>query len=224
MTKVIIIGGKGTAVIVAEQIYDAIHRFNADIEFLGFAFDDETMGDTINGFPLLCKTYDAYKKYGKYNDVKFIYQLYRPDLMKVRSDLLYSWNIPDEKMFTFIHPLATVLKSVEYGPGNVFLANVVANSNVKIGKNNTFNVGDLIGHDTVMGDNNFCAAHTTIGSNLKIGNGNFFGMNSSLRNFLQIGNYNIIGMCSNVQKNIENEDVVYGNPARSKGKLNNIIR
>ena len=49
-------------------------------------------------------------------------------------------------------------------------------------------------------------------------------MNSSLRNFLQIGDYNIIGMCSNVQKNIENEDVVYGNPARSKGKLNNIIR
>jgi len=224
MTKVIIIGGKGTAVIVAEQIYDAIHKYNEKIELLGFAFDDETMGDSINGFPLLCKTYDAYKKYGKYDDVKFIYQLYRPDLMKIRSDLLYSWEIPDEKMFTFIHPSATILKSVEYGPGNVFLANVVANSNVKIGKNNTFNVGGLIGHDTTMGDNNFCAAQICIGSNIKIGNGNFLGLNSSMKNFLQIGNYNIIGMNSNIQKNIGSEDVVYGNPGVSKGKLNNIIR
>lgn len=224
MDKVIIIGGKGTAVIIAEQIYDAINKYNQNIDFLGFAFDDETMGDSINGFPLLCKTYDAYKKYGHLNDVKFIYSLYRPDLMKIRSELLYSFNIPDNKMFTFIHPTATILKSVQYGPGNVFLANVVANTNVKIGKNNTFNVGGLIGHDTTMGDNNFCAAQICLGSNITIGNGNFFGMNSAMKNFLQIGNYNIVGMSSNVQKNIGDEDVVYGNPAVSKGKLNNIIR
>lgn len=75
-----------------------------------------------------------------------------------------------------------------------------------------------------MGDNNFCAAQICIGSNLSIGNGNFIGMNSALKNFLKIGDYNIIGMSSNVQKNILDEDVVYGNPAISKGKLNNIIR
>ena len=191
---------------------------------MGFAFDDETMGDSINDFPLLCKTYNAYKEYGKYNDVKFIYSLYRPDLMKIRVDLLESFNIPDKKMFTFIHPTATILKSVKYGPGNVFLANVVANTNVVIGKNNTFNVGGLIGHDTSIGNNNFFAAQICIGSNIQFGNGNFLGLNSSLRNFLQIGNYNIIGMQSNVTKNIENEDVLFGNPAVSKGKLNNPAR
>jgi len=224
MTKIIIIGGKGTAVIIAEQIYDAIHKYNQKIEFLGFAFDDETMGDSISGFPLLCKTYNAYKEYGKYNDVKFIYSLYRPDLMKVRVDLLHSFGIPVDRMYTFIHPTATILRSVKFGYGNVFLANVVANSNVVIGNNNTFNVGGLIGHDTVLGDNNFCAAQICLGSNMKIGNGNFIGLNSSLRNFLQIGDYNIVGMHSNVTKDIENEDVLFGNPAKSKGKLNNIIR
>lgn len=224
MDKVIIIGGKGTAVIIAEQIYDAVHKYNAEIEFLGFAFDDETMGDSINGFPLLCKTYNAYREYGKFSDVKFIYSLYRPDLMKIRVELFQSFKIPDDRMYTFIHPSATILRSVRYGPGNVFLANVVANSNVVIGKNNTFNVGALIGHDTVIGDYNFSAAQVCIGSNINIAEGNFIGLNSSLRNFIQIGNYNIIGMQSNVTKNIGNEDVLFGNPAVSRGGLNKIIR
>ena len=37
--KVVVIGGKGTAVVIAEQIYDANVRFGVEIEVLGFAFD-----------------------------------------------------------------------------------------------------------------------------------------------------------------------------------------
>ena len=39
MKKVIIIGGKGTAVVIAEQIKNAILKFNVKLEVLGFAFD-----------------------------------------------------------------------------------------------------------------------------------------------------------------------------------------
>ena len=46
--KVVIIGGKGTAVVIAEQIYDAHARFGMDIEVLGFAFDDPDYKDGIN--------------------------------------------------------------------------------------------------------------------------------------------------------------------------------
>ena len=35
--KVVIIGGKGTAVVIAEQIYDAQIRFGKEIEVIGFA-------------------------------------------------------------------------------------------------------------------------------------------------------------------------------------------
>lgn len=52
--KVIILGGKGNAVVIAEQIYDAQHRFNMDIEVMGFAFDDPQYKDGINGWPVLC--------------------------------------------------------------------------------------------------------------------------------------------------------------------------
>ena len=110
MDKIIVLGGKGSAVVIAEQIYDAQCK-GENIELLGFAFDDPTFGKEINGFPLLCHTYEAYEKYERYSDVKFIYQLYRPDLMEVRIKLRESFGIPIERYATFVHPMATVTQS-----------------------------------------------------------------------------------------------------------------
>lgn len=213
MDKIIMIGGKGSAVVVAEQIYDTQVKANS-VEFLGFAFDDEAFGTEINGFPVLCKTYEAYKKYEKYDDVKFLYQLYRPDVMDERIALLHSYGIPKERFATYIHHSAYVARSASIGYGSIISANVVINSNAKVGNYTTIHSNSLVGHDTQVGDNNFFAAHTVIGSNSKIGNGNFIGLNSSINNYIGIGDKNFIGMASNVVKGLGNYKKVYGNPAK----------
>ena len=212
-TKIIIIGGKGTAVVVAEQIIDAIERFGYNAEILGFAFDDPTM-DQVMEFPILCHSYEAKEKYSQYDDVKFLYLLYRSDLIKVRSELRDSFNIPKEKYLNFIHPTAYVARSVKMGYGNIILSNCVFNSNAQLGSFNTFNVACLVGHDTKIGDSNFCAAHTCIGSNLNISDMNFFGINCCVKNKVVMGNCNIIGQCANVVKDVANDMVLIGNPAK----------
>jgi len=214
MKKVIIIGGKGTAVVIAEQIQNAIEKFNEPFELLGFAFDDESFGGEINNLPILDKTYNVYKRFEKYNDVHFIFSLYRVDLIRERIALRESYKIPHKRYINFIHPLATVAKSVSMGYGNVVLANVVLNPNVKIGDFNTYNSNSLIGHDTTMGDSNFVAGHAVIGSNLKIGDENFFGLNCSVRNYVEMGNNNIVGMAGNVVKDVASNKTLIGNPAQ----------
>lgn len=219
MDKIIIIGGKGSAVTVAEQIYDTQLK-KGNIEFLGFAFDDESFGMEINGFPVLCKTYDAYKKYETYEDVKFLFQLYRPDLMRERIALRESYGIPMKRWANFIHHSAYIANSAQMGYGNIFMANVVVNSNAILGHHNTFHSNVLVGHDTKIGSSNFVAAHCAIGSNNEIENGNFLGLNVSVNNYIQIGNYNFIGMASNVVKILTDDMHVYGNPAKSfEGKV-----
>lgn len=213
MDKIIVIGGKGSAVVVAEQIYDTQVKTN-NVEFLGFAFDDESFGTEINGFPILCKTYEAYKMYEKYDDVKFIYQLYRPDIMKERVELLHSYGIPKERFATFIHHSAMIARSAKIGFGSVVLANVVINANAYVGDYTTIQSNSLIGHDTKVGDYNFFAAHTVVGSNSKIGDANFFGLNTSVNNYISIGDYNFVGMASNVIKGLQSGEKVYGNPAK----------
>lgn len=212
-SKVIIIGGKGTALVVAEQIYDAQQKHNSQIEFLGFAFDDESCGNEINGFPILSNTTTVYEKYKKSSDVKFIFQMYRPDLLNERIALLHSYQIPEERFLTFFHPSCMVSRSSKIGIGTVIMANTVVNPNAVIGKFCTIQSNVTIGHDSKMGDFNFIATQSTIG-NLVMGSRNFVGINSSTNNFITIGDDCFIGMASNVVKSIPSNTQVYGNPAK----------
>ena len=222
--KIVIIGGRGTAIVVADQIYDANHRFGMDIEVLGLALDDHSGGDDVSGYPILCDIKDAYTKFEKYEDVKFIYQLYRPDLMRERTQLLYNLNFPADKFCNFIHPSVMFARTAKIGYGNVILANAVVNCNAVIGNFNTVNSGTLLGHDIIIGNNNYFAGQVCVGSGLSIGNENFIGLNSSIRNGIKIGNNNIAGMASNITKDVTDNNVLYGNPAVIKPQLNHIIR
>jgi len=213
MEKVIIIGGKGTAVVVAEQIYDAQIKHNSNIEFLGFAFDDESFGTEINGFPVLAKTDEVYEKYKDQNDVKFIFQLYRPDLLKERIKLKNSLGIPNERYCTFIHPSVMISRSATIGTGTVIMANTVVNPNAVIGEFCTIQSNITIGHDSKMGDYNFIATQSTVG-NIVMGSRNFMGINSSTNNFITIGDDCFIAMGSNVIKAVDSESKVMGNPAK----------
>ena len=147
----------------------------------------------------MCDIKDLYSKYGQYDDVKFIYSLYRPDVMRERTQILYDLNIPKEKFTNFIHPSVMLSKSAKLGIGNVLLANVVVNCN-------------------------YFAGQVCVGSGLTIGNENFIGLNTSIRNGITIGNNNIVGMSSNITKDVSDCNVLYGNPAIIKPQLNHIIR
>ena len=210
-TKVIVIGGKGSALVVGEQIYDAQMK-GLEVEFMGYAFDDPKFGNQINGFPILAKT-KSFKKFKDDSSVKFIFQLYRPDLLKERIKLKNSYGIPDNKFYTFIHPNCIVSKSAEIGVGSVVLANSVVNPNAKIGNFCTIQSNVTIGHDSKMGDYNFIATQSTIG-NIVMGSRNFMGINSCTNNFIKIGDDCFIAMGSNVIKNVDSGTKVMGNPAK----------
>lgn len=211
--KFIVIGGKGSAVVIAEQIYDTQVKAGG-VEFLGFAFDDKAFYPEINGFPVLGNSYNIYEKYESYSDVGFIFAMYRPDLIRERTALRDSYGIPLQRWAIFIHHSAYVARSASLGSGCVVLANTVINPNVRAGNFNTFQSNVLIGHDTQIGHSNFFTGHCAVGSNNTIGDGCFFGLNTSMNNYIHIGNYVFCGMASNVIKSIDDDVMVYGNPAR----------
>lgn len=211
--KFIVIGGKGTAVDIGEQIVDARERFNANVELLGWAVDDESLGSEINGYPVLCKPGELI---GKYDDpeIKLIFCLYRADRMEERVKLLDSYGIPPSRFGNFIHPLACVSKSATMGVGNVLFSHSGLFSNVRMGSHNILYVRSFIGHDTQVGNSNFFVG-AGVGSETVIGNGVFMGMNSTLNGSITIGDYAFVGMGSNVVKSVESRQVVFGNPARA---------
>ncbi|MCK6540115.1 MAG: hypothetical protein L6Q26_08650 [Anaerolineales bacterium] len=211
--KIIVIGGKGTAVDIGEQIVNAREQYDAKVELLGWAVDDESLGPEINGYPVLCKPRELVEKYDD-PEIKLIFSLYRADRMEERVSLLKSYGIAPSRFANFVHPLAYVSKSATMGVGNVLLSHSGLFSNVRLGNHNVLYARSFIGHDTRVGDNNFFVG-AGVGSETVIGNGVFMGMNSTINGNVTIGDYAFIGMCSNVIKSVEPHQTVFGNPARS---------
>lgn len=215
--KIIIIGGLGTSMVIADQIYDARARFKMDVEVIGLALDDRSKGDSICGYPILCDIKDVYNKYKQFDDVKLIYALHRPDRIRERTQLLYDLHIPLDKFCNFIHPSVLLAHTATLGCGNVILANSVINHGASLGNFNTINSCTLIGHDTKVGNNNFFAAQVVTSSGITIGDMNFVGLNSAIHR--SIGDGNLIGQCSNCIKEIGNDMTVFGNPAVPRGEV-----
>jgi sugar O-acyltransferase (sialic acid O-acetyltransferase NeuD family) len=219
--KVILIGGKGSCVDIAEEIEDARVRYGMNIEVLGFAFDDPSYAKGINGWPVLCGTKEAWDKYKQCKDVYFIFGMFRYDIARERFALRDSYGISVHRYLTFVHPTAYISRTAQIGHGTIVLANATIKNNVVIGTCNFINSNVNIDHDCVIGNDNFFAAHTCLGSAITVGNRNFFGLNSSVRTPSVIGDYNRIGMCSNVLNSIDDNLVMIGNPAKPLIKKNN---
>lgn len=213
MDKIIVIGGRGAAVNIAEHILDAIDNHGMKAELLGFAIDDPTLGNQIVGIPIVCKIREIKTKY-PHSEVKLIFALYKPTVMHERVQLFRSLELPRERMFGFIHPSAYVSRSARFGIGNVISAGVAVQSNACLGDFNIIHSNVLIGHDTSLGNHNIVAGGACVSSEVGIGDGNFIGLNSTVRDRARIGDYNILGMGSNLLENIESFKIAVGNPGR----------
>ena len=218
--KIVIIGGEGTSTNIAEAIIDSNKNYNSKIEFIGFANDTVNSINNINEFPIVTSISNINNFLTKYNDVKIIFSLYKPLLIKERAFILQNLSIDQKYFINFIHPSCFISPSVKLGIGNVFLNNSVIHNNVCINNFNIFNSNCVVEHNCIINSYNFFAAGSIIGSTVKIADFNFFGLNSSVKENLIIPESTFFGMGSVVVKapNKSNE-IWMGNPA-SKYSIN----
>ena len=69
-------------------------------------------------------------------------------------------------------------------------------------------------HDVVLEDGAFISSFCEIAGAAHVGRYSYVGVNSAVRELVKIGSYSIIGMGSAVHKDIPDEVVAFGNPAK----------
>lgn len=210
--KVVILGGVGNATVVAAAIEHARRMGATDLEVAGFLNDREPVGKQLDMFPVIGRLEDTKKWLDE--GYWFINTIYRIDGNRERIALFEALNIPDDRLATFVHPMAYVAPSVQLGAGCVIMPNVSMSPATKLGRCCLMMAGSMMGHDNTVGDYCHIAAQAAVGSYLAIGKGVHIGLNATIHEGFTIGDYATLGMGSVLKHDINEGEIWAGNPAR----------
>lgn len=204
----LVIGAKG----FAKEVLEVIHQLN-QLENLVF-YDDvnNDLPEKLFGqFPILKTTQDA-SNYFKTIDKRFNIGIGNPVL---RKQLYDKFTALGGEFTSIISPLATI---GNYGNhiecGCNIMSGTVITSDIYINKGCLINLNCTIGHDSVLGAFSELSPGVHISGNCTIGDYAVFGTNATILPKLTIGKNVIIGAGSVVTKDMPDNCLVVGVPAK----------
>lgn len=135
-----------------------------------------------------------------------------PSVRKYVVQLLKEENINVEfPIFNLSYPK---YGEVNIGEGTILCPRSIITCNIEIGKFVNVNVGVVVGHDVVLGDFVTISPNAVIGGNSVVGDNTFIGMNVSIVEKTTIGKNCIIGAGAVVTKDLPDNVLAVGVPAK----------
>lgn len=147
--------------------------------------------------------------------------------------ILQSGSVVGTEVMSFVHDLdGTFLRfptfgsviiedNVEVGGNSVIVKSSLGKT--RIGFGTKINSNSYIGSNVSIGHNNYIAANVIINGSCVIGNNNYIGAGAIFKNKLRIGSNNTFGAGAVVIKNICDNLVVVGNPAKPSNSAKGVI-
>jgi len=214
MKKIIILGGEGNGGVVAACIEDMRNNYQRDdIEVLGFLNDMEETGKKINGFPILGNTND-WRKFANDESVRFMFAIHPVGHGSLRVKLFDSLGIPENLLFTLIHPSAFVSHNAVIEPGVMVMSNSYIGPATKLGKCVLCMANTVIGHNTSLGPYCHVSVGAVVSSYVNIGTASDVALNATIKEKISIGNFAVVGAGAMITKNVHTNEVIVGNPQR----------
>jgi sugar O-acyltransferase (sialic acid O-acetyltransferase NeuD family) len=123
-------------------------------------------------------------------------------------------EIPDFKFINAIHPTVTIGRNVKIGVGNVIMAGAIINPDTEIEDFCIINTGAQLEHNCFMGSFSHLSAGSITGGKVRIGRFSAITLNVTILDRLNIGENTVVGSGSVVLKDLPDNVLAYGNPAK----------
>ncbi len=205
--KIVIWGAKGPALVVAD-----ILRLRKDYEIVGYLDNKnlERKGESFGGATVLGgdEQLDDLIAKGIRNMIVAIQN------NKVRLRLAELAKTKGFKLVSAIHPSASVAESASIGAGSVVRAQSAIGPQSAIGENCIIGYGAMISHDCSLGRGVHVSSGVNLAGGTRIGECSWIGLGVTVIDPCKVGSHSIVGAGSLVTKDIPDDVVAYGSPAK----------
>lgn len=113
-----------------------------------------------------------------------------------------------------IHPAAIISEDAVIGKGTVVMAGAIINAGARIGEHCIINSGAIVEHDCQIGDFSHISPRAALGGGVIIGDMVHVGIGAVVKNTISICNNTVIGAGATVVKDIDDEGIYIGVPAK----------
>lgn len=209
--RIFVYGAGGHGKVVADILLS-----NADSEFAGFVDDrEELWGIRVIGFPVLgnCQWLRQEALNSRIAVALGVGESRSRQLLAARCS---RWGI---EILTLLHPAATVSQSAQLGRGTVVMAGAIVNPDARIGIGVIVNSGAVVEHDAEIGDYAHVAPNAAMGGASHLGSFSHLGLGAIVLQRVHIGSYTMVGAGAVVVKNLPDQVVAIGVPARIHRQL-----
>jgi sugar O-acyltransferase (sialic acid O-acetyltransferase NeuD family) len=207
--QIAIFGSGGHAVSVANVALSAGYSIK-------FFIDRESKGSNLLGYEVLKNSIEIL-------DLKNICFAIGVGDNAAREDIykkLIAIN-PELHFPALIHDSSVISNFTKIGDGTVVMPNAVVGPNSKIGIFCLINTRSSIDHDSSMSDFSSLAPAAVTGGNVKIGFRSAISLGASVKHGVSIGDDSVLGANSYLNKDLENNQIAYGVPAK-KIRIRNV--
>jgi acetyltransferase EpsM len=113
-----------------------------------------------------------------------------------------------------VHPSAVRGGDVQIGDGTVLVAGAIVNPGARIGSHVIINTGASVDHDCLVDDGVHIACGARLAGRVQVGRGAWIGLGALVKEGVHIGAGTIVGAGALVLKDLPDDVVAYGVPAK----------
>jgi len=207
---IVIIGGGGHARVIISLLI----KMNA-YKLIGY-FDISDRG-TIHNAKYLGNDDKLFELYALNKSCKAVLGIGYLKISNLREKLFYR-AIGIGYQFPIIASSYSIInEEALINPGTIILDGTIINCGTNIGKCSIINTGSIVEHDCTIGDFAHIAPGVTICGGVKIGCNTLIGAGATILQNINIGNNTVVGAGSLVTKDIPDNVIAYGVPAKVIG-------